>query len=67
MLSRRSSLLLPLVLAGCGGALAIVFKLEKAVEKPVLPVKSIVGHDRHRAHRARGQREAAARQHQGAP
>src|SRR5262249_51501010 len=54
------------LLACCGGPLKIVRKLKEAIEKPILAVEPIVGHDRRRPGPPRGQRKAATRQHQGA-
>src|SRR5262249_33483921 len=54
------------LLARCGGALKIVGKLKYAIEKPILPVEPIVGHDRRGPGRAGGQRKTATPQHQGA-
>src|SRR5579871_3879001 len=55
------------LLASLHDALAIIRKLEKAVEKPVLAIVSIVGYDRHRQRPPCGQRKAGARRHQCAP
>src|SRR5262249_22568632 len=58
ILAIRTAALLPYhgeLFAARGRALEVVLKLKKAIDKPVLAVESVVGHDGRRPCRARGQ------------
>ena len=66
----RTARLLPYdgeLLAACSSTFKVVRKLKKAIEKPVLAVEPVVGHDRRRPRGPNRQRQTDARNHQGAP